>query len=290
VPQDYEIYRTLIYYLSEKKRWGEVRRASWLRQLALPDRPEAYVDFIVACAEEGDDAKRAEAEQAYFERFGADTQALLRLGEYASRTGRVAVTGRIADRCRELGRNEPDAILLDLGAHLERRAYQEVVNRCIAVGAEGLKWPERQRLTLGALQAVALYGLGQGAEALPLVRRLYETRVVPSQVLTVVAVQLQKVGQDREARRVLRHAVEVDPLNQAGLVLLLRSILTERELDEAPVLVDRLLGMRQPPVDLLNDMAHTLDSDLYLFLPERERTLAKIKDFLRDRVARMGAP
>ncbi len=285
VPQDYEIYRTLIFYLGEKKRWGEVRRASLQRQFDLPDRPEAYVDFITACTEEGDEAARAEAEEAFFARFARDASALLRLAEQASRAGRVEIVERVAARCRELGHDGADAALLVVGAQLERQAYREVVERCIDLGAAVLKWPERQRLILGGLRGAALYGLGQEAEAEQSVRPLWETRVLPAQALTAVALRLQRVGQAAAARRVLRRGVEIDPLNQPALVLLLRDAVAENRLDEAPGLIERLVEMRQPPVDLVEAYARVLDSDLYLFYPDRERTLAKLKAFSRRRAS-----
>ncbi|MCS6244016.1 MAG: tetratricopeptide repeat protein [Opitutus sp.] len=282
VPTDSEIYRTFVYYLGEEKRWGEVRRASWLRQLALPDQPAAYVDFIKACGEEGDTARRLEAEAAFYERFKDNTQALLMLAEAAAQKGRLDITQRVAERCRELKRDEVDAVLLVLRAQLETRAYQAVIEQCIDLGAAVLKWPERQRLVLGGLRAVALYGQNQEAEAEPLVRRLWETRVLPAQVLAALALQVERVGHGREARRILRQAVAVDPLNQPALVALLRSSLKDEELQDAPALIERLLTMRNPPKELLEELSRGLGSDRYLLLPERIGIQVAIAEHLRE--------
>jgi Flp pilus assembly protein TadD len=286
---DAEIYRTFIYYLGEKKLWGQVRRASWLRQLALPDQPAAYVDFIKACGEEGDTARRVEAETAFYERFKNNTQALLMLSEAAAQSGRLDVSQRVAARCRELNRDEIDAVLLVLRAKLEARAYQAVIEQCIDLGAVVLKWPERQRLVLGGLRAVALYGLKQEAEAEPLVRRLWETRVLPAQVLAALALQVDRVGHGAEARKILRQAVAVDPLNQPALVYLLRSLMAEDELQDAPALIERLLRMRNPPEDLLAGLSQRLGSDRYMFLPERIGIQVAIADFLRELKRRKAA-
>lgn len=282
VPADSEIFRTFVFYLGEEKRWGEVRRASWLRQLALPDQPAAYVDFIKACGEEGDTARLVEAETAFYERFKDNTQALLMLSEAAAQAGRIEVTQRVAARCHELKRDENDAVLLVLRAKLEARAYQAVIEQCIDLGAVVLKWPERQRLVLGGLRAVALYGLKQEAEAEPLLRRLWETRVLPSQVLAALALQVERVGHGREARRILRQAVAVDPLNQSALVFLLRSSLADEELRDAPALIERLLSMRNPPEELLAGLSQRLGSDRYMFLPERMGIQVAIAEFLRE--------
>jgi hypothetical protein len=287
VPADFEIYRTYIYYLGEENRWSEVRRASWLRQLALPDQPAAYVDFIRACGQEGDTAQRDEAESAFFERFGGNTQALLALSEAAAQNGRLEVCQRVAARCQELKRDEIDATLLVLRARLETRAYPAVIAQCIDLGAVVLKWPERQRLVLGGLRAAALYGLKQDAEAEPLVRRLWESRALPAPVLAALALQVERVGHRLEARRILRQAVTIDPLNQPALVSLLRSSLVDNDLQEVSGWIERLLSMRNPPADLLVGLSRGLGSDKYLYLPERQRTQAAIAEFLQRRKSLM---
>jgi Tfp pilus assembly protein PilF len=288
VPADFEIYRTYIYYLGEENRWSEVRRASWLRQLALPDQPAAYVDFINACGQEGDTSRRDEAESAFCERFAGNTQALLALSEVAAQNGRLEVCQRVAARCQELKRDEIDAVLLVLRAQLETRAYPAVIAQCIDLGAALLKWPERQRLVLGGLRAAAHYGLKQEAEAEPLVRRLEESRALPASVLAALALQLDRVGQGEAARRVLQHAVELDRLNQPALVQLLKTSLSLDRLHGAPALIERLLAMRNPPADLLSALRQRLGSDRYIFLPERPQVQAEITAFLQRRKSIMS--
>ena len=288
VPQDDEIYRSLVDYLTIEQSWATLRRASWLRQLALPDQPAAYVDFINACGQEGDTSRRDEAESAFCERFAGNTQALLALSDSAAQNGRLEVCQRVAARCQELKRDEIDAVLLVLRAQLETRAYPAVIAQCIDLGAALLKWPERQRLVLGGLRAAALYGLKQEAEAEPLVRRLEESRALPASVLAALALQLERVGQGEAARRVLQHAVELDRLNQPALVQLLKTSLSLDRLHGAPALIERLLAMRNPPADLLSALRQRLGSDRYIFLPERPQVQAEITAFLQRRKSIMS--
>lgn len=276
VPDDYEIYRTLVYYLNEERRWSEVRRAALSRQFAVPDKPEAYVDYIAACAAEGDEPARVAAEAAYWEKFAGDVPALLRLAEPAARAGRVEVVEKVVARCRALGREVADAEMLRLLAHLERREYDAVLSATARLSAEAAKWPERQRLVMGGLKAAALYGRGEELEAEPWVKRLCETRLLPATLFTALAEQLEKAGQGGAARRVLLHAVEVDPLHQPALVMLLRSALAEQELGDTVPLIERLLTMRKPPADLLAGLSRGLGSDRYLLLPGRVKVQAEI--------------
>lgn len=277
VPEDYEIYRTLIFYLREERRWGELRRAALARRLALPDKPEAYVDFVGACAEEGDEAGREEAEAVFWEKFAGDSAALLKLSEDAARAGRVDTADRVLARCRELGKDLADAALLALLARLERRDYEEALSFAARLAPEASKWPERQRLALGGLKAAALYGRGEELEAEPLMKRLCDSRLLPAQSLAALAAQIEKAGQGAQARRVLRHAVEIDPLHQPALAALLRSALADRELGDMVPRIEKLLTMRKPPADLLRGLDEGLGSDRYLLLPGRVEVQAKIR-------------
>jgi tetratricopeptide (TPR) repeat protein len=276
VPQDNEIYRTQLEYLREEKRWAELRRVSLLQQFAMPERAEAYVDFIAACADEGDEQARAKAEGAFLEKFSGDMPALLKLGEEAARAGRVEVVEKVVARFRALGREVADAEMLLLLTHLERREYDAVLSATARLSAEAAKWPERQRLVMGGLKAAALYGRGEELEAEPLVRRLCETRLLPATLLTALAEQLEKAGQGEQARRVLRHAVEIDPLHQPALVMLLRSALAAQELGDTVPLIERLLTMRKPRAELLAGLDRGLGSDRYLLLPGRVRVQEEI--------------
>jgi tetratricopeptide (TPR) repeat protein len=286
-PQEDEAYATLSDYLEQEGRWDEMRRAAWLRQLARPERPEAYVDYIKACIRAGDDAARTEATEGFFARFANDTQALFKLAEFAASEGRVEETVRVAGRCRELGRDEAIASLLELSARLKRRAYDDVVERCIDLGREATRWTERHRLVMGGLRAAALYGLRQEMEAETLARRLTDSTLLPPPVLTSLAGELTAAGQSAAARRVLAHAVMLNTLYQPALVELLRLQLQDGQLQDSPALIDRLLGMRKPPQDLLADLAEGLGSDRYLFLSGRLDVQARIAEFLRWRAERV---
>ncbi|HEY9249959.1 MAG TPA: hypothetical protein VIO38_12545, partial [Rariglobus sp.] len=240
-------------------------------------------DFIAACEDEGDEVRRAEAETAFLARFRDDAQGLLKLGEEAARTGRVETARRVEARCRESGRAEVDAGLVLMTALLVHGEPAGALALGEALAPRVAGTGERLQLILGGLRAVALYGLGRDAEAEPLVRRVCETRLLPGAVLVALAERLEGVRQHAQAQRVLRHAVEVDPLNQPSLVSWMRGLVADGQTEEALAQVDRLLAMRKPPADLLAELGRRLDSDLYLFLPGRERGRVAIAGWLRPR-------
>jgi len=283
MPGEPEAYRTLIAYLREDHRWAEVRRASLQRQFILPEDPEAYVDFIAACAEEGDAARRAEAETAFFEHFGNDTQALLKLGDSAAGSGRIEIARRVAMRCRELGRDEAEGTLLLLAAYVEARDYPGLLEFWSDLRPRTLRWAERHRLMADGLRAVALYGTGQETEASILTQRVADSRLLPAPLLVSIARKLLAVGQVKEARRVVAQARAIDPLYQPALACTLEVMVADGDLAGGPALIERLLGMRKPPTDLLHSLTQALGSDQYLFLPDRAKAEAEIADWLRER-------
>lgn len=279
VPDDLEIYRTLIFYLREIDRPGEVRRAALARQLARPDAPEGYLDFIAASAAEGDLARVSETETDYLARFVDDAPALLRLAENAAQRGDPTAAERVLARCRELGREIPAAELLVVEAELERKAYDAALERTSALtAADGAAsaWPEPQQLALAGSRAVALCATGQTMEAGPLIHRLREARRLSPAALTAIAGRLEKIDHREEARALLRQAVELDPLYQSALVSLLGSALASGDLHGMPPLIERLTTMRKPPATLLDALRAALESDRHLFLPDRQKTLAAL--------------
>lgn len=284
-PRNNEFYRMLVSYLREERRWSQLRLVSLSRQFAIPDNPEAYVDFMAACSEEGDEVGLGKAEAAYLVRFRDDSGALIKLAEQAGRGGRVEVARAVMGRCRELGRDEPDAALHLIGAMLEQRAYDQVLSEWSGLRTRVSEWPERHKLVLAGLRSVAHFGLNEEMEAQLLVEQLFDTRQLPASVLTALAIHLDRVGQKTEALRVLRFAVEIDPLNQPALAMLLSAMLAEQQFDGAPVLLDRLLGMRRPQMEVLQGFAEGLGSDRFLFHPAAQGMRVKLKDYIAKRLA-----
>jgi thioredoxin-like negative regulator of GroEL len=279
VPDDVEIYRTLIFYLRELDRPGEVRRAALARQLARPDAPDGYLDFIASAASEGDFSRATEAETDYLARFAADAPALLRLAETAAKRGDPSAARRVLARCLELDREIPAAHLHVIEAHLESRDYAAALERIaplVAADGPASAWPEPQQLALAGARAIALYGDGQAMEAAPLVHRLREARRLSPAALTVIAGRLETLGQPAEARALLRHAVELDPLYQPALVNLLERAVASGDLHGMPPLIERLATMRKPPADLIEKLRAALQSDRQLYLADRQKTLAAL--------------
>ncbi len=278
-PENNEFYRAVITLLREDRQWGKMRRASLSRQLALPGNAEAYLDYIEACGAESDETMRAEAEKVFFERFADDTQALLLLGERAAGEGRWETINRVVDRCRALGRDEVAAVFLLMEAQLVRRSYDDVLTTWFQSGGRLSHEKEPYPLMMDGLRAAALFGLGQDIEAEQLAGRLCLSWLLPVPTMLFLVEQWERVGKPGEAARLLRHAMEIDPLSRPAVLLALRLALKHGKMDEVPPLVVRLVTMRKPPPDVIGTVEKLLSSDISLFLPGRSKAMAAIKGY-----------
>lgn len=281
VPEDSEIHRTLVHYLGEEGLWNEVRRVSVLRQLTFPDQPEAYLDEINACRRQGDEPARRRAEEGYLAHFADNAAALLRLAEQSAAHGDASLVGRLVERCGELGQRQLEIGLVWVAALLESGDYAGADALAVRLGESAADWSAVNLTVLNGLRAVALYGLRQPLAAEPLARRLSEAKGLPAAVLTLLAGRLERVGQPDEARRVLRHAVEVDSLYQPALANLLRLMLEAGQIEDTPPLLARLLDMRSPPEPLLESFWDAVRSDRYLFWPEHAAVQSQLEEHRR---------
>jgi len=278
-PDNNEFYRAAIALLRGDRQWGKMRRASLSRQLALPGNAEAYLDYIEACGEESDESARTEAEKVFLARFADDTQALVLLAERVAGEGRLETVNQVVARCRALGRDEFASVFLLMEAQLERRSFDDVIETWRQSGARLSQEIEPYRLMMDGLRAAALYGKGQDVEAEQLAGRLCSSWLLPVPTMLLLVEQWDRVGKPEAAERLLRHAMEIEPLNRPAVLLGLRLAFKHGKIDEVPPLVERLVAMRKPPLDMLGTVARTLSSDLYLYLPGRAKALAAIKNY-----------
>lgn len=279
---DEEIYRTLVFYLREAGQAGEARRVALARSLARPDYAESRVDFLELSWGAGEETR--ELENDFLKRFSGDAPALLRLANAAAKKGRGELVWRVAERCRELGREQAASYLIGVQAELERGAYREALGAIVEVwnrdrlarSPSEAGWSEAQVYALRGLRAVALYGSGQAVEAEAELEQARASRVLSAPTLTLLAEQLARVAPQKQVAQILTDAVERDPLFQAALVARLRMALKEGDLAGAGVWIERLAAMRKPPVDLVQGLTSALQSDRFWFLAGRERLLAQL--------------
>lgn len=275
-PEDLEAYQTLVVYLRELNQYGEIRRLTLARQLKFPEQPQAYLDFIQACADQKDLVRQEQAETEFMIRFADQATVLLQLAEYAARNGRPAVASAVLDRCRALVKEEANAALHLVSAHIQNRDYTASLRAADIASEDAKRWNEVQKVYLQGLRMVALAGSGKVNESEAAQLPILESRYLTANIATALATRLGEVGRADAARKFLERAVAVDSLYQPAVVQLLRADLKTKELPELLPLIERFTTLRKPPVDLIHELRSKFESDRSLFLPDRAAWSARL--------------
>lgn len=282
VPQDSEIYRTLLLYLRQSERVDEARRLALSRSVARPNDPDAYLDFIAICAEAGEVERQNQAIDDYLRQFALDTTALTRLAIWASRSGAASLAWRIVDLCPLGSEAARNTRLLAIEAELALKTYADADRRAAEALAADLGWNQSQRLTLTAMQGIAQIGLGKVTEGQGLVARMLDSNLVSAPSLTSLAKQARRAGDEGAAVRMLERALKMDASHQPALIELLEIQLAAGQLDRSLDLVERLPQTRKPSVVFMRNLIEQLESDTYLYLPARHGVVEKLQNRLRQ--------
>lgn len=101
---------------------------------------------------------------------------------------------------------------------------------------------------------------------------------------TYLAVSRRFIDTDRsqQARKILTAAYRRSPTNQKILSELIRIELELGHTENLNRLLNRLLLMRRPQMDLLVEAYEKLGSDRFIFTPDRESLLLQLSAILRE--------
>lgn len=282
VPQDGEIYRTLLLYLRESDRMDEARRLALSRSVARPNEPDAYLDFISICAEAGEVERQNQAINDYLRLFALDANALTRLSIWASRTGAASLAWRIVELCPLGSEAARNTRLLAIEAELALKTYTEADRRAAEALAADLGWNQSQRLTLLGMQGIAQIGLGKVTEGQGLLARMLDSSAVAAPSLTSLAKQARRAGDEAAAVRMLERALKMDASHQPALIELLEIQMAAGHLDRSLDLVERLPQTRKPSPVFMRSLIEQLESDAYLYVPARHGVVDKLQNRLRQ--------
>jgi len=225
----------------------------------------------------------------FMELFASDPDALLALGDFAANTSNPALARRIQQTFARQ-KWSPDAPAL---------LYAEA---CIAAGrhAEGIVELDRYLqenpsagLRYGpafdGLRTVALFGLNRDDDARLQLEHLLAQPNLRAENLSAVANRLLALGRPEAARLALTRAVNLDPLNQSALGILVRLEAEQGQLDALPAHLRRFLAMRRPSHDILAFVYRRLGSDLNLLHPAQPALLAQLRQHVGREITQAPA-
>jgi len=264
-----------------------------LRAQSNPGKADPLIDLLYDYVKKGDRAGVAHNIEDIIKQFGTDARAMTLLANFATDQGDIELALRLyqlaqnQDRQLRLAAKESDFnvasfALLATEAYLTKSDYKGAINFLDQIRDQKPDWFASKRVLFDSLRGVADYALGQETEAEMYVENLItSTTTDPYQLLLVANRYLSHDGAPL-AQRLLVEANRMDPHNQAILAQLISTNLQLGFSENMDKNIHNLLLTRHPPDELLYDAYRQLASDHFIFVPDREKLLAELGQFLTN--------
>lgn len=280
-----EVYMLLTHYYRELGDHAKAHSYAVMRQINNPLAAAPRIALLHSHHQMGNDEKAERQADRLLSDFSNDRAALVQLGEFAANIGDVELSRRVF-RAADKGGFPLDvpAILL-AEAHLEADEFQEAIDFLEAHAERHENFEENHAPTVAGIYTVAYLGLGNQDDGEMHLRRFLNARNLRAETYLLTSRRMMEVTNREEAdlaRRVLVHAHRTDPQNQAALAELIRIDLEAGRTEDLVTNIPKLLTMRKPPRQLLQDSLSLLGGDEFLFLPERVELLELLREMIGD--------
>ncbi len=271
-PKRDELYLHLVRLTRDADRSADARRYALLRQFNQPENPTPRIDLLHTYRATGDFAAERREIEAYLGIFRDSDRALLQLAGFAAETGQPELADRVArlaDARKLPGETFLVARVQAYVIALDYRTAADLAKPPVAgPAADRSSYP---RQLLNGLHALALLGLGEVSEGeLQMTKFAGETRLRGGDAL-LFGKRLLLLGSAASARRVLERACALDPLHQPALTELIRLEVAAGNRAGLVEHLPKLLRMRRPPRQLLEECLLRLDQ------PEDQALRAQVK-------------
>lgn len=279
-PTDEPIYAALSKYHRDREEGELARKYAVLRNIDAPLAVSPRVDLLYTLhiTEQND---RAEKEaNAILRQFRNDEKAMLLLANYATDEGQVDLARQIYEQALENDFPIAAFALLLIEAHITAGDFQGAISFSEELAKERPDWLEQNLPIFNSLRAVAYYGVGNENLADIYIEQFLQQPNLRVESLLAVSRRFSQLGGDAYARRVLKRAYENNPRNQAALSKLIEIEINTGNAAELGVYLKKLLQMRRPSVDILQQAYQKLGSDRFIFTPDRETLLIELHQFL----------
>jgi tetratricopeptide (TPR) repeat protein len=275
-PKNLTVYRTYVQWLIEQNQTGTARRQSLMRRLSFPAQAQPRIDLLYAYDKSSEENSLEKELDSLFTDFGTQYPVVLQVGDFAANTGRPKLAQRVLSHAKNhaLALEGPTLMLVESFIVAER--YQEAIETARATLQENPEWEKALAPVFNGLQAIAFFALGDREEANLFLDSYLGLQQIRAENLVAVANRLARVGAQREARRVLSHAVQMDPLNQPALTRLIEFDLEATDAPDLPANLQQLLTMRRASPILLREAYSQLGQDRYLFVESRNEILDQL--------------
>jgi hypothetical protein len=279
-PDDLEIHEYLVSRLRAAGYLDEARRESLAFQIAHPALPGPRIELLEAYSEAGDAPRMAEEVEALLRDFPEDRNALVSLADFAANSGHIELADRLVAHAKRRTMAADTFALLAIEARIVAGEFRAALDAVQRFKAENSEADARYRSLLVSLQGTASIGVGDQPAARVFFAELTGSSELRADNLLALANRCAALGAGDVARQLLSRALEIDAKNQAALTRLTQLDWEFSEISALAGHLQQLLATRRPSPDLLRVAQLKLGSDLLLFAPDAQATLATLETLL----------
>lgn len=281
-PNSEPLLMQLSRYHREMGDLDKARRYAILRNVKDPLSPAPRLELLYIYNKANDVERELRETQRMLKQFRDDESALQSLANFAADTGKIDLARRTYEEALE---NEfaidPFALLL-IESHLASKDYEGALSFSEELLKENPNWLKNRWAIFNSLRAVASYGTNRPDLGEIYLQHFIDEKNNPPQTYLAVSRRFIDTDRSQQARKILTTAYHRAPTNQQILSELIRIELELGHTENLNRLLNRLLLMRRPQMDLLVEAYEKLGSDRFIFTPDRESLLLQLSAILRE--------
>ena len=281
-PNSEPLLMQLSRYHREMGDIDKARRYAILRNVKDPLSPAPRLELLYIYNKANDVERELRETQRMLKQFRDDESALQSLANFAADTGKIDLARRTYEEALENEFAIDIFALLLIESHLVSKDYEGALSFSEELLKENPNWLKNRWAIFNSLRAVASYGTNRPDLGEIYLQHFIDEKNNPPQTYLAVARRFIDTDRSQQARKILTAAYRRSPTNQKILSELIRIELELGHTENLNRLLNRLLLMRRPQMDLLVEAYEKLGSDRFIFTPDRESLLLQLSAILRE--------
>lgn len=271
-PNDADLISQII---SLKKLLGDTegaRTAATVYQITSSQLYQPRIRFMELLDPVADKARLNELTQSYIRDFAQQETPLLALGEFASKSGDIALCERLMNHSRDAKfKQAPRFRLLYVESNLVAKEYKDTVRLVDEIFVENPSWLASYRLAFDCLRMVAHFALNREDTGEIAFKRIAEsTDPLQPKFMETVAKRLVEADRPEEAVRIGDLCYQKNGRNITALASRITIQLDAGGTPETPALLRQYFAHRRLPLVSLRKARKIIAGDAYLFEPDRD--------------------
>ena len=281
-PNSEPLLMQLSRYHREMGDIDKARRYAILRNVKDPLSPAPRLELLYIYNKTNDVERELRETQRMLKQFRDDESALQSLANFAADTGKIDLARRTYEEALENEFAIDTFALLLIESHLVSKDYEGALSFSEELLKENPNWLKNRWAIFNSLRAVASYGTNRPDLGEIYLQHFIDDENNPPQTYLAVSRRFIDTDRSQQARKILTAAYRRSPTNQKILSELIRIELELGHTENLNRLLNRLLLMRRPQMDLLVEAYEKLGSDRFIFTPDRESLLLQLSAILRE--------